>query len=387
MKRYSYILTYGFATFAMFFGSGNLVFPFQIGYAAGPSWGWGILGLWLTGIVLPFLGLFVIKLHQGSYLQFFGQAGRWAKLMIPLFTLSLLGSWGVIPRCITVAYGGLRPLTPQLSLAAFSLVFCCVTYGLCLKDHILVGLMGRWMTPLLLAALLVLMGLGVYARPLVFQASTHAAPWAALSYGFVTGYQTMDLFAAFFFSSLLFNQLKSIMPSRLSARQLILRALWPSVLGAGLLGLVYAGLIYLGSHYPQAMAGSLPECFLPNIACAVLGPKGMGLMAWTMLLSCLTTAVALNNIYARYLCGLLQTRHFPAVLGVTTGISCGMSLVDFGGIAAFLGPLLQVSYPGLIVLTLLSLGLRGRHRLKAWAFWGVTLLSLGLYAWGSICLG
>ena len=55
------ILIYGFSIFTMFFGSGNLVFPLQIGYQSGSHWLAGFAGLFLTGIVLPFMGLFVIK--------------------------------------------------------------------------------------------------------------------------------------------------------------------------------------------------------------------------------------------------------------------------------------------------------------------------------------
>ncbi|WP_019215871.1 branched-chain amino acid transport system II carrier protein [Legionella tunisiensis] len=70
MQQYKSILVYGFAIFAMFFGSGNLVFPLQIGYAVGNSWFMGFTGLLITGILLPLLGLFVIKLYQGNYHAF-----------------------------------------------------------------------------------------------------------------------------------------------------------------------------------------------------------------------------------------------------------------------------------------------------------------------------
>lgn len=43
MSHYKSIFVYGFAIFAMFFGSGNLVFPLQIGHAAGGSWLYGFL--------------------------------------------------------------------------------------------------------------------------------------------------------------------------------------------------------------------------------------------------------------------------------------------------------------------------------------------------------
>lgn len=45
MHQQKSILIYGFAIFAMFFGSGNLVFPLQIGFASGANWLFGFSGL------------------------------------------------------------------------------------------------------------------------------------------------------------------------------------------------------------------------------------------------------------------------------------------------------------------------------------------------------
>ena len=44
------ILVMGFAMFAIFFGSGNLIFPPIIGLVSGEQVGWAIIGLALTGI-------------------------------------------------------------------------------------------------------------------------------------------------------------------------------------------------------------------------------------------------------------------------------------------------------------------------------------------------
>lgn len=128
MKRYTQTFIYGFAIFSMFFGSGNLVFPLQIGQNSGKQWIFGFLGLFITGILLPFLGLFVIKLHRGSYTAFFGEAGAFARFSLPLFTLSLLGSFGVVPRCITVAHGGIEYIFPEIPLGVFSCFFCIACF-------------------------------------------------------------------------------------------------------------------------------------------------------------------------------------------------------------------------------------------------------------------
>ena len=88
--------------------------------------------------------------------------------------------------------------------------------------------------------------------------------------------------------------------------------------------------------------------------------------------------IALNNIYARYLCSLfkLGENQFPLVLFGTTFISFLISLLDFKGIAAFLAPVLEISYPGIIILTILSIFTRKWRTLKIYSFYGVSGLML-----------
>ncbi|WP_131782065.1 branched-chain amino acid transport system II carrier protein [Legionella gresilensis] len=369
-QQYKLTLIYGFAIFVMFFGSGNLVFPLQIGYTGGSHWFLAFIGLLLTGIFLPLLGLFVIKLYHGNYLRFFNEAGKLAGAFLPFLILSLLGSFGVVPRCITVAYGSISYLFPQIPLMWFSLAFCLITFFLCLNDTFMVKALGKWMSPLLLSTLIILIFIAVIKAP----ANVHkTVANQAFSTGFLTGYQTMDLFAAFFFSSLIFKQIQKDFPK--SSNQEIIRfAIKPSILGATLLGLIYLGLVYLGSHYAVFLADVRPELILPTIAAQALGSQATLFMAITMFFSCLTTAVALNNLFARYLattCKVNKDKFFIFLI-LTTGFAFIISLLDFKGIAAFLNPILQLTYPALIVLTVLCLFLRKGQRFKMASFYFIT---------------
>lgn len=368
------ILTYSFAIFAMFFGSGNLVFPLQIGLVSGSAWLSGFLGLLLTGILLPFLGLFVIKLNQGDISRFFGQAGYVAKIILPLFVLSLLGSFGVIPRCITVAHGGLNHIAPGISLFLFSAFFSMATYFLCLRESTMIRAIGSFMSPLLLLFLSIFLLTAIFQTPL---ASLHIDASGAFKEGFITGYQTMDLFAAFFFSALIFKQIQQSVDAATSERALLKIVIIPSILSSLLLAFIYVGFVYLGAHYEKLIVDLKPELMLPTIVTASMGPYGALLIAMLIGLSCLTTAVALNNIYARYLCTTLAINEnkFPFVLIATTLISFLISLLDFKGIAQILAPALDISYPGLIILTILCIVFPKRRRLHFYGFWGVTIIS------------
>ena len=379
MPNNRFILFYGFTIFAMFFGSGNLVFPIKVGQATGPNWLLGFCGLFVTGILLPLLGLFVIKLHKGNYMSFFAEAGSLAKIVLPLFTLSLLGSFGVVPRCITVAHGGVSYLFPQIPLEAFSIVFCSTIFFLCLKEQFMVKILGKWMSPILLLALTILIIAGILSvNP--NNDMPGLTPQDAFTNGFLSGYQTMDLFAALFFSALVFSQIQQIMPKGSSHLDTIKFAIKPSILGASLLAVVYAGLVFLGSKYVALTQQVDAELMLPVIAQHTMGDKATIFIGIAMLLSCLTTAVALNNIYAKYLCSLpyMSVKKFPLVLFATTAISCLISLLDFSGIAKFLTPVLEIYYPGIVALTILSLCGRKWFKLKIYAFYLISALMLGV---------
>jgi LIVCS family branched-chain amino acid:cation transporter len=381
MQQHKYTLTYGFAIFAMFFGSGNLVFPIQVGQLSGQYWFAGFLGLCVTGIILPFLGLYVIKLYNGSYKLFFGEAGKYAKIFLPFFTLSLLGSFGVVPRCINVAYGGIIYIFPNLSLLTFSLIFCTSCFFLCLKDHFMVAIIGKWLAPIKLISLTILILLGIINAPPLTQ--INSTETKVFVNGFTIGYQTMDLFAAFFFSSLIFNQIQEKLPAGTKLNVIIKAAIKPSFIGISLLAIIYMGLVLLGAYYYTVTANTSPELFLPSIAMHILGEKATFLISIIMMFSCLTTAVALNNVYARYLYTSIKIANnkFNIVLLLTTLTSFIISLLDFKGIAKLLSPLLEVSYPGIIVLTLMCIFAPRSKSLKIGGFYGMLVLGILKNVW------
>ncbi len=373
MKRH--IFLYGFSIFSMFFGSGNLVFPLMVGVNNSDNWLAGFLGFFCTGIILPFLGLFVIKLHRGNYEGFFAEAGSIAKFAVPLFTLSLLGAFGVIPRCITVAHGGLEFLYNDLSLLIFSVIFCISCYIICLNEKWMFNILGKFLTPILLLFLTILITIGIYEGESI-NANISTTSTNFLN-GFFQGYATMDLFAAFFFSSLIFKQIETLVDES-KGESILKAALGPSIFGATLLGIIYFGFVYLGAHYKH-LATELPgELILPAIANHLLGKNGALFIAIIIIFSCLTTAVALNSIYAKYLCSFksIGKKRFKLVLLGTTAMSFIISLLDFDGIAAILSPLLAISYPGLIVLTIMSICTRKHQSLKMISFYAMIAFML-----------
>jgi LIVCS family branched-chain amino acid:cation transporter len=146
----------------MFFGAGNLVFSLKIGQITEGNWLQGFLGLITSDVVLSFLGLFfVLKRHGGDSRSFFDEVGPFAGAVVPFLALSLLGPFGVTPRCITVAYGGVKQLFPQIPLWAFSTIFCLAAYFTGVKGRRTINIIGKIMSPTLICSMIVIFVLGM----------------------------------------------------------------------------------------------------------------------------------------------------------------------------------------------------------------------------------
>ncbi len=370
------ILILGFSIFAMFFGSGNLVFPMQIGSTCLNHWGVGFLGLLISGIIIPFAGVFAIKRYQGSYDRFFKELGFRANIIIPLILLSLLGAFGIVPRCITVAFGGFHVLEPSIPLWAFSFGFTLICFLTGLKDTRMLSIIGKFMTPVKLGTLALIIIVGILSAPYL-PTSTYTNE-SAFELGLVQGYQTMDLIAGFFFSALIFKYIEQQCGSSTNSETVFWISAKASLIGASVIAIAYGGLVYLGASYASVIDAVQPTEMLPTLTKHLLGSYSTIVIAFAMGFSCLTTATALNNLYAGFLHKLfnLKDNSFHYVLAATSIISFALSLLDFKGISAFLTPILDVIYPGLIAFTVVSLIHPHPHILKRVAFYGITVVMI-----------
>ena len=362
----------GFMLFGMFFGAGNLIFSLKIGQATEGNWIYGFFGLILSDVVLSFLGLFfVLKRHNGDSVSFFGEIGTLARTALPFLALSLLGPFGVAPRCITVAYGGINRLIPELPLWIFSAMFCVASLFIGLNGRRVLNVIGKWMTPVLLISLIVLSVLGAMNHSAELKETTCSLD--SFREGFVTGYQTMDLLLAFFAATLIFSQIRDALPPSTSDEDAVKIAIKSSVFASVLLALVYFCMVFLGSHFVWLLRETNPSSILVVITNHVAGEYAALFVAIIMTFACFTSVAPLNAMYATYLSSNFEVckDKFNLLLCGTTVISFLISLFDFGGIIKFLSPTLEALYPSIVALTAISVFLKKQYFLKKILFYGV----------------
>ena len=380
-ERLFLILTGGFAMFSMFFGSGNLVFPLSIGADSFHLFGYAAAGLFLTGIFVPFLGLISMVCAKGNRRAFFGEIGRHPAFLLTFLMLAIMGPFGVSARCIIVAFAGIKLVFPALSESLFSAFFCVLTGVLCWKKAHIVSLIGRYLTPLLLLCIFLIIGFGIGGAEPAFL--TNQQPEAVLKKGLSQGYQTMDLLAAFFFSAATIQFLKTQTLLLATKESPLKLAFYASLFGMLLLGLVYGGFVYLGAAYAPHLEGIPPEQMLTMIAGLTLGTYALPIMSLTIALACLTTIIILTNLFAEFLTDEVFDGKIPrkGSIIVTLAISFLVSLAGFTKLASWIGTILSYAYPALIALaigkileTTCSLGsLFHRVKITAFGFYGTLL--------------
>jgi LIVCS family branched-chain amino acid:cation transporter len=172
----------------------------------------------------------------------------------------------------------------------------------------------------------------------------------------------MDLLAAFFFSqAAIFHirfRLRAYNLSEEKRGNLELKvAFFASLIGAILLAVVYIAFVYLGASYKSNLAAIPAEKLLITIASFSLGVYAKPIVSIAVILACLTTAIALTTAFAKFIQEhfTLNRLDFKVCTAITLVIAFFIAALEFQGISKFLGPILTVLYPGLIVLTLFNI--------------------------------
>lgn len=360
------LIATGFAMFSMFFGAGNIVFPLDLGLYAQSQNLFAILGMLITAVGVPFMGLIAITLFNGNYKQFFERIGVIPGFILMTAIMGLIGPFGAIPRCITLSYATLSVYLPSLSLPIFSIISCIIIYLLTFKKTNILNILGYFLTPFLIFSLLIIIIKGIFTGPAIPD-SAHTIS-TVFAKGLLEGYQTMDLLGAFFFSSIVLNCLESDSEIKhpneaKNFRKMIMLTLKASLIGVVLLSLTYIGFSYTSAIHSESLAGIPKDELLAKVAILILGPYAGIVACVAAAMACLTTAIALTAVFAEFIHNDItngKVNYNNAIIG-TLLLSFVVSTLHFTGIARFLTPILQICYPALIVLSILNIAYKLAH--------------------------
>lgn len=363
MKRWikSGTLATGLAMFAMFFGAGNIVFPLKLGQFAGSQNTYAVLGMLLTAVVMPIIGLISMILFQSNYQAFFYRLGKLPGTVLILLSLILLGPLFGIPRCITLTYGIFDYVFGDISLFWFSALSCIVIFLCAVSKNWLIDIIAYLLTPILLLFLGILIVKGVINSPAT-PTATELSHFRIFLHGLVEGYNTLDVLAALFFSTLILMHIhKSIPPPLQSNRRYVVKkVLQASFIGGGLLALVYLGMSYTTAFQSQhpALTAVSDDHLIAAVALSLLGDHAGIVAGFAVALACLTTAISLTVIFTEFIREHVVIKNkntYLPVLIFTLLLSFSFSLLGFSGIVKTVVPIIVLVYPVYIGLAICNL--------------------------------
>lgn len=339
------VLTLGFALFAMFFGAGNLILPPYIGLQSTSEWIWATIGFAISGILAPFLGLYVVTQNGMSFSDLSHRTAPWIVTILTFIIMWSIGPIIAIPRTGATTYEmTLLTFFPSMSPWVGSLLFFAITLALSISPSKIVDIIGQYLTPLLILLLLVLVFLGVFF-PIADSSSIPLDAVKSFQFGFDEGYQTLDVLASVVFAGIIIAAAhnKGYITTQLRS-QIVLKS---GVVAVILLFLIYGGLIFIGAHsgHEPMTAISRTELLL-DISNTILGSFGRYGLSIAISLACLTTAIALTTAFAMFMQQLTKGfLSYKVNVVICTLIAIVFSVKGVDEIIKYAGTLLHFVYP------------------------------------------
>ena len=301
----SLIIPIGLMLFSFFFGAGNLIFPPVLGQMAGENISWGMLGFCLSGVGFPLLGVLTMAMKQSD------NPDSIAMPMHPLYARAVtilcalaIGPLFAIPRTAAVSFDtGIHSLLPAsceaIGLPVYTVFFFVLTYFFSINPSKIIGHIGKFLSPMLLICLAVLV-VCVFVNP-TGNLQMPNPDFAATPFfrGFQEGYNTMDLLAAILFGSI---TIKAIEAQGITDKKVLTKLCsYAGLIAAFFLAIIYAALAYTGALSINVF-GVIPNgaTLLSKICTYYMGFGGQVVLALIIFFACLTTRIGLTTAISGY---------------------------------------------------------------------------------------
>lgn len=350
--------------FGLFFGAGNLIFPVHLGQLSGSNVIPATTGFIITGVTIPILAVASIGVthSNGLFRMCEKKVGRGFAFFFTTLLYLTIGPFFAIPRCCTTTFTtGIYPLITDINektcLLIFSFIFFALVLYFSLKPNEIMKWVGKIITPIFLVFFIVLIASVLFKSNTLINSVTPDNSYLNNSFvnGLLEGYNTMDAIAGLAFGVIIVNCIRDlgIHDGKLVAIEIIKAG----VITAILMSIIYFASTIMGTKSLECL--SLSEnggIALAQIAELYLGEYGLIILAFTIGLACLKTAIGLVTS-----CCEMFIYMFPNALNYKKWaiIFCAFSFIisNFGltTIINYSIPVLMFLYPIAIVLTIVGI--------------------------------
>lgn len=346
------VLVAGMAIFSMFFGGGNLTFPLWIGSQTS-SISISALGFIVSGVLLPFLGIYITLYFNGDYEKCFSTFGhRFGQILV--FVLLLF--WiplGSGPRCNQLAYGAYSyQVNHPIPMWAYSVFYSGLVFVLTLCRKRFLDVLGKIITPALIFLLLILV-VSVFNNFNLKTGYLENTNWNDFYLAFIAGYNTMDFIASIFFAAAVVVIVKEKYREKFEIK--FVRD--ACIFAIALLSVVYMGMITVGYAHTNILSEVPREQFITAIGQTILNEKFQVIIFIIITFSVLSTSMALSLVFADFLRNVVfkEKIGYKICLFISVLLSYAMSIIGFERLAILISYAMSLFYPLLLLLAVIAL--------------------------------
>ena len=358
----------GSMLFGLFFGAGNLIFPLILGAKAGQNLPAALLGLLITAVGIPLLGVMSIGLARSEgLLELSGRVSPWFRILFTCALYLTIGPLFAIPRCAATSFTiGVSPFVKEniwLWQLVFSLCFFGAVLLFSLKPSKILDSVGKFLNPafLLFLGIILVTALMNPVQPIASIAPSGDYAHSAFSAGFLQGYDTLDALASLAFGIIVIRAVRQLGVT--GPERVAVSTVNAGVVSMSLMALLYGATALVGAQSFGLYAERLSDPgFTGGDAFAIIarhyfGRGGGLLLAVTVTLCCMKTAIGLVTS-----CAETFEEMFPLSYSrwavVFSGVSLLISNFGLSRIIDFSAPVLYFLYP--LAIALILLGVFGR---------------------------
>ena len=363
-KNYVFIAS---MLFGLFFGAGNLIFPIKMGAMAGSNVGIALLGMLVSAVGIPLLGVISMGISRSEGLMH--MAGRVSKPFAYFFTCALyltIGPLFAIPRCAATSFTvGVVPLLGEASVTVpqwiFTTVFFALVLFFSLKPSKIMDSVGKLLNPIFLICLGILIVAAIVKPVDTISEVSPQGDYVSGSFfaGFLQGYDTLDALASLAFGIIVINVIRGLGVNE--PTDIAKSTVKSGVFSMLLMAVIYAAIAIVGTQCYGLYADKLmTDGFTGGDIFAIVsryyfGEVGGILLALTATFCCMKTAVGLVTSCSEMFSSMFKwLKYKPCAIALTV-FALLVSNIGLNLIIKFSAPVLYFLYPIAIVLILLSL--------------------------------
>lgn len=347
------IITFGLATFSMYFGGSCMLWPVTWGQQSGSSVLAAMPGIIITALLLPYAAYIAMVRGGDSFWGMTSGLGRRFGAVFGIMIVAVLGPLYSIPRMSTAAWESLCKVfnittDSIIPVILFQIVFYAIGYWFLFQPASLMDKLGKILTPVLLITVIAVVVKGL-TNPL--------SDWvpkmyteSAFEYGLLSGYQTTDLPASLMFGIVIITNLKA---KGVEKKDMMKPIVVIAGIGFALLACTHLSQMLLGASTGDLFKDYSYATLYATAILAMWGKVGGIFFNIALMFAALTTVVGLAGGAAGFV-GEVSDDKVPyrKCIVVILVISMIISCFSLNTIVSLATPVISLIYPPCIAMVI-----------------------------------